>query len=108
MRAYIKTENILKFGDIETQKQKRHQRKEPISIRNIDINEIVVSNKVCFSKKRFKYFIGYKGAKKIWPLYIFFYQKWVHIEKTLMKLNICLFDKRWWIIRKVQWNLGKS
>ena len=75
MRAYIKTENILKFGDIETQKQKRHQRKEPISIRNIDINEIVVSNKACFSKKRFKYFIGYKGAKKIWPLYIFFLPK---------------------------------
>ena len=45
-------ENILKFGDIETQKQKLHQHKEPISIRNVDINEIVVSNKVCFSKKK--------------------------------------------------------
>ena len=24
-------------------------------------------------------------------LYIYFYLKWVHIEKTLMKLNICFF-----------------
>ena len=34
-------------------------------------------------------------------LYAYFFQKWVHIEETLMKLNICLFDKKWWIIRKI-------
>ena len=34
-------------------------------------------------------------------LYPYFFQKWVHIEETLMKLNICLFDKKWWIIRKI-------
>ena len=31
---------IIKFGDIEIEKQKFHQRKTPISIRDIDINEI--------------------------------------------------------------------
>ena len=35
------------------------------SIDNVDINKIVVSNKVSFSKKDFKYFIGYKDAKKL-------------------------------------------
>ena len=30
-----------------------------------------MSNKVSFSKKGFKYFIGYKDAKKIKPLCIF-------------------------------------
>ena len=40
-------------------------------INNIDIiNKIVVSNKVSFSKKHFKYFIGYKYGKKIRPLCI--------------------------------------
>ena len=39
---------IIKFGDIETEKQKFHQLKRPISIKNIDINKIAVSNKVCF------------------------------------------------------------
>ena len=35
-----------------------------ISINNIDINKIVVSNKLPFSKHDFKYFIGYKNDKK--------------------------------------------
>ena len=41
-------------------------------IDNIDINKIVVSNKVSFGKKGFKYFTGYKNAKKIRLLCIFF------------------------------------
>ena len=41
-------------------------------------------------------------------LYAYFSQKWQHIEKTLMKLNYVFFDKRWWIIRKVKWYLGKN
>ena len=53
----------MKFGDIEIEKQNFHQPKRPISIKNIDINEIVVSNKVSFGKKGFEYFIGYKDAK---------------------------------------------
>ena len=56
-------EKVIKFGDIEIEKQKFHQHKEPISIKNIDINKIVVSNKVSFGKKGFKYFIGYKDDK---------------------------------------------
>ena len=63
-------EKIIKFGDIEIQKQKRHQHKAPISIKNIDINKIVVSNKVCFCKNAFKYFIGYRDGKKIKPVCI--------------------------------------
>ena len=70
MKAYIKMEKaIIKFGDIEIQKQKF-----PISVKNIDFNNIVVSNKVPFSKKAFKYFIGFKDAKKI-DFYGYFFQK---------------------------------
>ena len=64
----------MKFGDIKIQNQKFHLHKEPISIKNTDINKIVVSNKVSFGKKAFKYFIGYKDAKKI-NLYAYFSQK---------------------------------
>ena len=39
---------VIKFDDIEIEKQKFHQHKGPISIKNIDIDEIVVSNKVSF------------------------------------------------------------
>ena len=62
---------IIKFGDIEIKKQKFHQNERPISIENVDINKIVVSNKVSFRKKGFKYFIGYKDAKKVRPSSIF-------------------------------------
>ena len=45
--------NVIKFGDTEIEKHKFHQRKSPISINNIDINKIVVSDKVSLEKKRF-------------------------------------------------------
>ena len=54
---------IIKFGDIEIEKQKFHQHIRPISIKNIDINKIVVSNKVYFGERGFKYFIVYKDAR---------------------------------------------
>ena len=38
-----------------------HQHKISVWINNIDINKLVVSNKVFSSEKGFKYFIGYKG-----------------------------------------------
>ena len=65
---------LIKFGGIEIEKQKFHQYKRPISIKNIDINQIIVSNKVSFGKKDIKHFIGYKDAKKI-DLYAYFFQK---------------------------------
>ena len=60
----------IKFGDIEIKKQKFYRYERPISIKDIDINKIVASNKVSFGKKGFKYFIGYKDAK-IRPLSLF-------------------------------------
>ena len=56
---------IIKFDDTEIEKYKLHQYRIPISTGNIDFNKIVVSNKISFDKKRFKYFIGYKDAKII-------------------------------------------
>ena len=44
---------------------KFHQYESPISINDIDNDEIVVSNKFPFGKQDFKYFIGYKDDKKL-------------------------------------------
>ena len=54
------------------------------------MNKVVASNKVCFGKKGFKYFTGYKDAKKV-DIYAYSFQKWAHIEEILMNLNMCLF-----------------
>ena len=54
---------VIRFGDTEIEKQKFHQHKRPISIENIDVNKIVVSNKVSFDKQGFKYLIGCRDDK---------------------------------------------
>ena len=56
-------ERIIKFDDTEIEKYKCHQYDRPILIDNIDVNKLVVSNKISFGKNDFKYFIGYKDAK---------------------------------------------
>ena len=63
----------MKFGDIEIEKQNFHQPKRPISIKNIDINEIVVSNKVSFGKRVLNISLAIKMLKL--DLYVYFSQK---------------------------------
>ena len=58
---------VKKFGNIEIQRRKFYQHKEAISIKNLYINKLVVSNQVPFGKNRFKYCIGFKDLKKIRP-----------------------------------------
>ena len=45
---------IIKFGDIEIEKQKIHQNEEPISIKNIDISKEQYTTKFLFVKDTFK------------------------------------------------------
>ena len=46
---------------------------------NIDINKLVVSSKLSFSKQDFRYFIGYIEDKKKLDLYAYSFQKLVNI-----------------------------
>ena len=58
--------------------------------KNIDINKIVVSNKVCFGKKGFKYIsLATKMLKKL--IFIDISVKMSAYRKTLIKLGISLF-----------------
>ena len=53
------------FGDTEIEKHKFHQHRSPSLIGDVNINKIIVFNKVPFGKKGFKYLIGYKDDKKV-------------------------------------------
>ena len=68
IEKWEKNFEILRYWNRKTE---IHQHKRPISVKNIDINKMVLSNKVSFGKKGMKYFIGWKDAKKIRPLFIF-------------------------------------
>ena len=50
---------ILMFGDIKIDKYKFHHNKTPIFLKDVDIEKVLVSNKVYFGEKNYKYFIGY-------------------------------------------------
>ena len=61
---------IRPLGDIEIKKWKLLYHKISISIYDVDINKIIVSNKIFLGKKGFKYFIGYEDNDKVTPLCI--------------------------------------
>ena len=45
-------------------RSRKFYHKSPILIYNVDINKIIDTSQVPFSKKDVKYFIGYKDDKK--------------------------------------------
>ena len=51
---------LITFDNIEVQKPKFHQHKSPTSIYDVNVDRIVLSSRVPFGKKGFKYFIGYE------------------------------------------------
>ena len=76
-------ENIT-FDNIEVEKHEFHWHKSPISIKDVDVSKVLVSNKVAFGEKGFKYFIGFKDGRNLRPLCV-----------ILPKPNSCIrnFDK---------------
>ena len=66
-------EKVIKFGDIEIQKQKFHQHKAPISIKNIDINKIILI-RFLLVKRLLNISLATKMVKKLNP-YVYFSQK---------------------------------
>ena len=70
-------------------------------INEIDVNQIVVSSKPPFSKKDFKYFIGFKDDKRIRPWCILFRRfdenSFMYVlikEKINILINIMKFGKK--------------
>ena len=57
-------DKIIKFDGTEIEEYKFHQIKGPSSIKDIDINKIVVLYKFPFSVQYFKSLIGYEDAEK--------------------------------------------
>ena len=53
---------IINFDDTEIEEFEFHEYKSPILINDLNIDKIVVSDKLPFGKQDFKYFIGYKDA----------------------------------------------
>ena len=65
--------DILTIGNIEIEKNNFYRYKSPVSLRDIDIEKVVVSDKISFGERNYKYFIGYLyNDHKVKPLHIMF------------------------------------
>ena len=53
----------LKFHNIKVNKKKFHISKKTIDLMSVNINKIVVSDKLNHNKDCFKYFIGYQKSE---------------------------------------------
>ena len=85
---------IIKFYDTEIEEYKFHQNKMPLSINDIDINKIVLSDKLPFGKQDFKYFIGYKDSEKIRLLSVFQPQMIIYKKNFHKNRRICFLIKK--------------
>ena len=85
---------IKKFDDTEIEEYKFYQNKSFIPINKIDINKIVVSNKLPFGKQGLKYFIGYKDSEKIRTSCIF------HPQMIIHKINFDENRRTYFLIEK--------
>ena len=64
-------EKIIKFGDIEVEKNKFYCHETPIFKKDVDIEKVLVSSKISFSEKTCKNFIAnLYNNNKVKPLHI--------------------------------------
>ena len=60
----------LKFNNIRINKEEFHKSKQPIDLKSVKVDQIVVSDKFKHSDEGFKYFNGYEEGEIVKPLCI--------------------------------------
>ena len=63
-------EKTLQFNDIILNEKEFHKSKEPIDLFSVEVDQIVVSDKLKHNNKVFKHFIGYQEDEIVKPLCI--------------------------------------
>ena len=62
------SEKTLKFDNIRVNKKQFQKSKQPIDLKSVNVNQIVVSDRFKHSDEGFKYFIGYQEDEIVKPL----------------------------------------
>ena len=73
------SEKTLKIDNIRLDKKEFHKSKQPTDL-DLNVNQIVISEKFKHSDDGFKYFIGYKEGEIVKPLRIILSQMRVYIK----------------------------
>ena len=69
------SEKTLKVNNNRLNKNEFHKSKEPIDLMSVNVDQIVVSDKLKHNNEGFKYFIGWNCETII---YYFTSDKWIH------------------------------
>ena len=68
---------------LKLKKIKFYRYKIPIYLKDVDIEEVLVSNKISFGEKKYKYFIGYLyNDHKVKAVHIMFLKTSAYVKRT--------------------------
>ena len=80
--------DILAFGDMEIEKNKFYWHKSYVPLRDINTEKVLVSKKISFGEKSYKYFIGYLyNDHKVNPLHIMLPKTNAYVQNGQTKLT---------------------
>ena len=105
------SEKTLKINDIRLNKKEFHKSQEPIDIRSVNLDPIVVSDKFKHNNKGFKYFIGYQEGGIVKPLCIILPQMSGYIkyfENGGKNMSFLIKDDEVWEKYKQIWDVIKN
>ena len=105
------SEKTLKINDIRLNKKEFHKSQEPIDIRSVNLDPIVVSDKFKHNNKGFKYFIGYQEGGIVKPLCIILPQMSGYIkyfENGGKNMSFLIKDDKVWEKYKQIWDVIKN
>ena len=74
------SKKTLTFNNIRVNKKEFYKSKEPIDLMSVNVDQIVISDKIKHNNKSFKYFIGYQAGEIVKPLCIILPQMSGHIK----------------------------
>ena len=83
----------IQFGDKEFNKKEFYSSKQAISIYSIDLNKIVVSNRLKINDTTYKYICGYLNNDTIHPLRVIL----LHLDENIYKK----YNEIWEVIRNL-------
>ena len=71
------SEKTLKLNHIKIKKKTFHKSKQPVDLKSVNVDQIVIPDKLRHSEEGFKYFIGYQESEIVKLLCINSYLRWV-------------------------------
>ena len=91
------------MGDIEIKKNKFCRNKTPIFVKHVNIEKLLVSNKISFGEKNYKHYLHYfYNDNKVNPLHIMFLKTSAYVKiydgKTKWMYNLIELDG---LLRKI-------